>query len=96
MGNGRIFAKGTTCDSSLANRDKVWVSVNTGLSNLKCSGFSGGTDTAGFVKLYGEQVVVTCTQQIDTQTDFEKIVEITLAYDYEDEKTVDLIVRESG
>ncbi len=94
-GNGRIFAKGTTCDSSLTNRDKVWVNVKSDLAGLKCSGLSGGTDTSGYAKLYNGEVVMTCTQQTDTQTDFEKIVEIELEYDYEDDKTVDILVRES-
>lgn len=95
-GNGRIFSKGTTCDSAIANRDKVYVKVDTGLPGLKCSGFSGGTDSEGFVKLYGDSVPVTCSQQIDTKTDFEKIVKITVDYDYQDDKTVDLIVKQSG
>jgi len=102
-GNGRIYAKGTMCNNTnFANKDKVWVTVSTGLSNLRCTGLSGGTDTSGYVKLYAGQTEgtgqtpVTCTQQVDTQTDYEKNVDITLDYDYEDDNSVDFVVKKSS
>ena len=95
-GNGRVWTAGSDCEYSLKDEDKVFVTVNTDLTGLKCSGLTGGGDESGYVKLFEGEAIVTCTQSVDTTTDFEKIVEIKLEYDYEDDKTVDLLVRESA
>ncbi|MBD3164928.1 hypothetical protein GF323_07050 [Candidatus Woesearchaeota archaeon] len=85
-GNGRIYKKDSDCgkEDRRANEDKVWVEVSTGLEGLECTGLSGGTGNSGFATLYSGDKRITCTQTVDTTSDYEKTVEITVEYEYED------------
>lgn len=99
--NGNIYKLGSSCDGAVyANRNKVHVTVDSGLEGLKCSGLSGGDDTSGYVTLStdggaGERVI-TCTQPIESQTDFDQPVNIELAYDYKDHIDTELLVKHAG
>jgi hypothetical protein len=87
-GNGLIYKQDSKCAAGMDNKrsfqDKVWVEVNTGISGLKCSGLSDGSDTSGYTTLYDNIKTVSCTQTVDTSSDYEKPVEIKMIYDYED------------
>jgi hypothetical protein len=74
--------------------DKVKVIVNTGLGNLRCSSLSDGSDNEGYVILSEGRRTVTCVQDLSPdRTDFEKPVEITLQYNYEDFKEKKVLVK---
>ncbi|HHI04052.1 MAG TPA: hypothetical protein ENL45_00725, partial [Candidatus Woesearchaeota archaeon] len=79
-GNGGIYKKDSNCEYTRANENKVFVSVDTGMDGLSCTGLDG--TTSGYVTLYGGERMITCTQETETNTDFEKPVNIKLEYDY--------------
>ena len=95
VGEGRVYELNSECNPSLDKKDKVHVKVDTGLSNLECSGLEGKTE--GNVVLYGtgqaEKRSVVCTQVVPaTRTDNEKQVRIELTYDYQQSITQPLVV----
>ena len=79
-----LHKAGTTCDSvQLSNRDVVYVNVkDTGLGEMKCSGLSGGTATAGYVTLFNGEREMRCSQTISSPIDFETPFNIELKYGY--------------
>ncbi|MBS3103013.1 hypothetical protein J4458_06250 [Candidatus Woesearchaeota archaeon] len=100
--NGIIFKSGASdapdadCPKGARERrskeDRVKVTVNTGLSNLRCTGLDGGT--TGHVTLVSGKRTVTCTQDLDpNRNDFEKPMEITLDYNYNDDKETKVLVK---
>lgn len=93
--NGEVYKKGTKCADIRANEDKVWVEVKTGIPGLECSGLKDGTSTTGYITLYGGSRIVTCVQTVDTNSDYEAPVDITLVYDWEDLKETKLLVKHS-
>jgi hypothetical protein len=92
--DNRVAERGSTCAPEVAKKDRIFVSVETDLNGLKCSGLSGGTGDQndgiedGFVKLFGEnsgseERAVFCSQPLPAdRTDFQKQVKISLEYDY--------------
>jgi len=63
--------------------NRVLVTVDTGLSNLRCVGLSG--TTSGFITLVNGKRTVTCTQELDPgRNDFETNVDITVDFNYQD------------
>ncbi|PIU30208.1 hypothetical protein COT07_01925 [Candidatus Woesearchaeota archaeon CG07_land_8_20_14_0_80_44_23] len=96
-GNGNIFMSGLSCADTFANRDKVYVTVDTGLPGLKCTGFTSGNDNSGFMTLYQGKRTINCVQQIDTSVDskYEKAVTITANYDYLEMKSQPIVVKKS-
>ena len=97
-GNGQIYKLDSDCgkENRRSNENRVWVEVKTGLSGLTCSGLRDGSDTEGTVALYGGDTMVTCTQVVDTGSDYEKPVEISLRYDYRDSTETEIMVSGSG
>jgi hypothetical protein len=94
VGNGDLFEKHSECNTERKYEDMVFVQVKTEFgSGLKCSGLSEGDDTSGFVKLYGGKRVVSCTQEVDTTSDYETPVVVTLNYDYRDDVQTSIIVK---
>jgi hypothetical protein len=94
MGNGQIYQRATRCDtSSRAFENKVWVEVETGIPGLECSGLGEGTATTGFVTVYGNEKRVTCTQTVNTNSDYEKITTIRLGYDYSENRETTVLVK---
>ena len=85
MGNGDIAEKDTGCSEKVADEDKIWVEVDTGMQGeLTCSGLTEGDGSSGFVKLSGGERLVTCKQKVsdNEKTDYIKVIGITLTYDY--------------
>jgi len=93
-GSGDIFEKASVCDDSDRKfEDVVYVTVDTGLPGLSCSSLDSGTE--GSMKLYGGHKTISCTQEVSNPTDFEKPVTITVEYDYEEDKTTEIIIKHS-
>jgi hypothetical protein len=99
-GNGQIYQQDTMCAKGIDNKrsfqDKVWVEVKSGVEGLKCSGLRDGTDFAGYTTLYDKTKVITCTQTVDTRSDYEKPIEIKVIYDYEDNAETTVQVKKSS
>jgi len=102
--NGNVYKTPTTgfnaCEppagqSERSVEDKVYVEVDSGATDLKCSALKDGSDTTGYVTLYGsdQSATIRCTQTADSATDFEKIVNINLKYEYEEYISTTLIVK---
>jgi len=92
-GTGDIFRLGSGCNSSdRSYEDVIYVTVDTGMDGgLNCSSLSDAT--SGYVKLYGDHKTVSCVQDIENPSDFEKPVVITLAYGYEEDKTTEIMIK---
>ena len=92
-GNGGIYKKDSNCEYTRANENKVFVSVNTGMDGLTCTGLDGVT--SGYVTLYGGERMITCTQETETEINFEKPVNIKLEYDYKEGISTQVLVKHS-
>ncbi|MFH1510477.1 MAG: hypothetical protein ABIF10_02200 [Candidatus Woesearchaeota archaeon] len=94
LGKGDIFEKTSKCNTERRYGDRVFVEVNAHFdSGLKCSGLSEGSDTSGYVKLYGDKRIVSCTQEVNTNSDYETPVDITLTYDYREGTQTPIIIK---
>ncbi len=96
---------GKTCgwnkDSSESIRtfeERIWVKVENiingaidcpTLSNIVCDANS----CQGEIKLYNNERIVRCTQDINVNTDFEKVVNIYTTYNYEEAKERQLLIK---
>lgn len=93
-GTGAISKLGSSCDSKVANKNKVLISVDTELEGLSCSGLEGGEATTGYVTLYGGKRLIRCTQDVSALSgDFIKKVNIELTYDYKEHKERSILVK---
>jgi len=85
VGDGLIFKSESGCEPSMANKDKVYVKVESGLDGLTCSSIGG---SEGNLNLYGaesQKMSVTCSQTLPAQrSDSEKQIKISLTYNYKD------------
>ncbi|MBW3011990.1 hypothetical protein KY311_02310 [Candidatus Woesearchaeota archaeon] len=86
-GNGNVYKYNTDCNDADVRTDvnKVFVTVSTGLPGLQCTGLSDGTASSGYVTLRSGSATVRCIQPVSTETTFQKIVNIKLDYDYEED-----------
>ena len=92
-GTGNIFGQNSGCEDSITNKNKVFLTVNTGIDGLECTGLTEG----GYLTLYEGKRSVTCSQSVSGATgDFEKVTEITIDYDYEQEKLTHVLVKHAG
>lgn len=98
LGQGDLFEMGSICDrSNRGYENKVYVKVNTNMEGLSCTGLeTAGKQAAGFVNLFDKTKVITCTQDVVTGTDFEQVIDLEAAYDYEEFKQVQITVKSSG
>jgi len=91
-GTGKVYGQGSEmCESSVTNKDKVHVSVDTGMEGLECTGLEGAE---GDINLYEGKRTVTCTQVVGSGN-FEKPVEIETSYHYEQETMTHVLVKHS-
>ena len=92
--SGLVSKLGSGCDDEIGIKNKVMIDVDSELSGLKCTGLEGGSDTSGYVSLYGGKRTVRCTQDLSgVSGDFEKKVHINLKYDYKEHKDFNLVVK---
>lgn len=95
VGEGAVSREGTECSDSVTDKDKVYVTVNTGISGLSCSGLNGG-GSEGETTLYNGERDIICTQELpESRGNYEKQITISLEYDYEDHIDTTLKVKES-
>ena len=96
MGTGKIFGQNSGCDNSIENKDKVFITVDTGIDGLEC-GITGGSSNSGDVTLYEGKRSVTCSQSVASASDdFEKVTEITVDFDYMQEILTHVLVKHAG
>jgi len=97
-GGGSVYQRSTFCDKAeRKNEDRIFVSVDTGLSGLSCTGLDNTANGAeGFVTLYGGSKIISCSQTISSRSDFEQIVTLEAVYDYEQTIQTTLTVKSSG
>lgn len=67
--------------SAVLKKDRVTYKIDTGLSGLNCEGTGKNTNT---VTLSNNRYTVVCIQDTTGQSEYEKPIFITLAYDYLD------------
>jgi len=98
VGGGDTFERGSVCDRSTRSKaGRVYVIVDTGVPGISCTGLqTTGTHAEGFVTLYDNKKLVTCTQTVASHTDFEQQIDIAAIYDYEQFQQTDLTVKSSG
>lgn len=91
MGNGDFFAVDSNCDTTgITNENKVHVTVTEGAD---CSGLDGNSGT---VTLYGGERSITCTFPAVTTTDYLKPIDLTITYDYRENRETQLLVKHTG
>lgn len=97
QGTGEVYEMSTDCEDSIQTENKVYVVVDTGISGLVCTGFTGGETNSGYVTLYEGKRSITCTQDVSgVSGDYEKIVEITTDYDYEQSIATQVVVKHAA
>jgi len=96
-GSGLASKLDSGCSEETIDKNKVWVTVDSGLAGLDCAGLSDGTDTTGYTTLYGGKRLIRCTQDISAPDvagkDFEKKVNIEITYDYKEHEEVTVMVK---
>jgi len=93
QGSGDLYERDTLCNNDRQFEDRIYVTVDVGISGLACSGLGGGSE--GFVKLFGGSKPITCTVTIPTPSDYELPVTVTLGYDYEVGQSTQILVKHS-
>lgn len=98
VADGDLFGPNTECDlNDRSTFDKIKLKVDTGMSGLTCSGLNQQSDTAleGVIGLYGGEKIVSCTQEIDSLSDYEFPVILEATYTYMDGVTTEVVVKHS-
>ena len=96
IGEGSIARMDTECSTTIADKDKVWVKINTGINGLTCSGIEAGS-SEGFTTLYTGKRTIICTQPLDSpRGDYAKPIAIELQYGYTELVSKTLTVRHTG
>ncbi|MBN2567136.1 hypothetical protein JXB02_03585 [Candidatus Woesearchaeota archaeon] len=99
-GTGKIYGpaadQNDLCTHDVQNEDRVLVTVDTGMATAPvCSGL-GNSNTGEVTLQSGGKRTITCSQEVGAVTgSYEKVVTITLKYDYEQSKDTSLIVKPS-
>jgi len=96
-GTGAVYGFASpACDESFSNKNKVRITVDTGMgSGAVCSGLTGGS--TGEVLLPDGKRPIVCTQDTSGATTiFEKPITITVEFDYKQHKDVTLLVKHSS
>lgn len=90
-GAGSYYQLASGCAEDLAKKNKVKVTVGTGIGsgavcNLQDEQGSAINSNTGYVTLFGPSRIVRCVQEIPSGEigDYEKVVDITLEYDYKE------------
>ena len=94
-GNGKIYERGSVCNDERPFRNRIFVDVQTGIPGVSCTGLAQGGDASGYVTLFSSEKIITCTQQLQTQSDFEFPIVVELTYDYEQNIQTEVVVKSS-
>ncbi len=95
---GDLFKPNNECNlNDRSTFDKISLKVDTGMTGLACSGLTQQSDTAreGIIGLYGGEKIVSCTQEIDSLSDYEFPVILEATYVYMDSITTEVVVKHS-
>jgi len=96
VGQGAVFRRDTECSTTIADKDRVYVKVDTGEPGIQCSGIEG-SGAEGFTTLFGGKRSIICSQQLPIpRGDFEKPITITLEYGYRQHVDKQLTVKHAG
>jgi len=99
-GTGKVYERSTKCGLEVTPREnRIWVEVTApGWESIRCTGLQGGSSgsvtlpsAAGSEASAG--LTITCTQDIVTQTDYVKTVNVKLMYDYEEDVLTTLTIK---
>jgi len=90
-----LYRPDSKCLDERSEENVVFVDVDTGIDGLKCTGLREGTDTSGLVTLRSGTFTVRCTQEVDTNSDFERTAKIDLAYAVEDSASTSVTIKKS-
>ncbi len=93
--NGDLYKMDSFCDDSTDNKDRVWIEIATNVEGLSCNPLQYGTATSGYLTLYNGKRTVTCSQTIQTSSNYEAPVDIVIKYKWKDTKETSLIVKPS-
>ncbi len=94
-GSVDLYKPGSECLDERAEENVILVDVDTGIDGLNCAGLRDGTDTSGYVTLRTGTFTVRCTQEVDSNSDFERTVKIDLAYAVEDSASTSVTIKKS-
>ena len=99
-GTGKVYEKSTKCGLDTTPREnRVWVEVTaSGWDAIRCTGLQGGNSGTVIIpsstdKSGSAGFTITCTQDIETQTDYPQAVNLKLMYDYEEDAVTTLTVK---
>src|SRR3989338_709994 len=98
-GAGKIFKMDSGCNvTSRDFEDRVFVDVSTGIEGkLECTGLKESTMTngsvSGFLTLFSSQKAVSCSQEVSTNSDYQKPATIKATYDYSDNIVTEVLVK---
>ncbi len=87
------------CKDAFTNKDRVTVTVDTGIAGLKCLGLLGGVEATGKSSYTGEVLLssgsasFTCIQDYTGGTDSLKTFDVTLTYFARDAATTNVLVK---
>lgn len=90
-----IYREGSGCSDERNDEDVVFVSVESGISGLNCAGLQNGDATSGYVTLRDRKYTIRCTQEVDTQSDYETSVNIDLSYGVEESVRTTIRIEDS-
>ena len=95
---GQIYERNSICDTTSRQKEnRVYLIVSTALPGLQCTGLESTAKGAeGFVTLYGGNKPISCTQAINSKTDFEQLVNLEAIYDYSQSTQTTITVKNSG
>ncbi len=96
LGNGKFFMPGDqTCNETYQDQNKVRVLVDTGFSDVTCTGLNGNS---GIVNVPEGTTTMRCivTVPADKVGDYQKAVTIKLDYDYEDSVDTTINLKHAG
>ncbi len=94
-GDGKIIkdTEQNCLDASVPEQNEMYVSVDTGLSGLKCRPLKDGSDTSGYVRLSNGKVTIDCEQPVSQQGSFVKPISINLKYRYSQTISKEVVIK---
>lgn len=97
-GQGDLFKPESTCDfGERTSIDKIYISVDSGMSGLSCTGLNPGEDTTreGEITLYGGEKVISCVQEIKSPANYEFPIILKAEYRYYNSISTEVAVKHS-
>lgn len=94
VGDGRFFLPGTRCEDQRTTEYKLHFEVKSDIpGGLACSPVSGGGQSGDVYVGRDGKIDITCVQQVKSERGLTDLLEISLDYDYLQNKEVPLLVK---